>query len=152
MYRRTAIAFLFILVASGTFAKAEELPRVYVHPSETVDGSNARDKAKHIDFGASISAALVKKNVRVTVVTDPTKAQWEIKSVSSQREDSTGTKIAKLAFGGGSFTQFEGTIEVIDVESSGVLFAYNVKKGNFQSAAEAFAKHLQNDYLNKSVR
>ena len=74
--------------------------------------------------------------------------QWEIKSVSSQREDSTGTKIAKLAFvGGGGFTKFEGTIQVIDIESSAVLFAYNVKKGNFQSAAEAFAKHLHNDYL-----
>ena len=36
---------------------------------------------------------------------------------------------------------------VIDIESSAVLFAYNVKKGNFQSAAEAFAKHLHNDYL-----
>jgi hypothetical protein len=152
MFRRTTIALLFTLVAFGAVAKAEDLPRVYVHPSQTVDGSNARDKAKYIDFGASISAALVKKNVEVTVVTDPAKAQWEIKSVSSQREDSTGTKIAKLAFGGGNFTQFEGTIELIDVESSSVLFAYNVKKGNFQSAAEAFAKHLQNDYLNKRVR
>jgi hypothetical protein len=149
MNRKIAIAFLLTLVACGASANAQELPRVFVHPSQTVDASNSRDKAKHIDFGASISAALVKKNVRVTVVTDPTKARWEIKSVSSQREDSTGTKIAKLAFGGGGFTQFEGTIQVIDVETSGVLFAYNVKKGNFQSAAEAFAKHLQNDFLNR---
>jgi hypothetical protein len=149
MFRQTAFAFLLTLGAFGAPANAQEMPRVFVHPSQTVDASNARDKAKHIDFGASISAALVKKNVPVTVVTDVTKAQWEIKSVSSQREDSTGTKIAKLAFGGGGFTKFEGTIQVIDVESSGVLFAYNVKKGNFQSAAEAFAKHLHNDYLKK---
>ena len=153
MYRRTAFMFLFTLAACSASASAQGLPRVFVHPSQTVDASNARDKAKHIDFGTSISAALVKKKVPVTVVTDLSKAQWEIRSVSSQREDSTGTKMAKLAFGGGGgFTQFEGTIQVIDVESSGVLFAYNIKKGNFQSAAEAFAKHLQNDYLNKSVR
>ena len=150
MYRWTPFVFVLNLMACGASANAQELPRVFVHPSQTVDGSNARDKGKYIDFGASISAALVKKNVPVTVVTDITKAQWEIKSVSSQREDSTGTKIAKLAFvGGGGFTKFEGTIQVIDVESSGVLFAYNVKKGNFQSAAEAFAKHLHNDYLKK---
>ena len=37
----------------------------------------------------------------------------------------------------------------IDNESSGVLYAYNVKKGNFQSAAEAFAKHFKGDYLKK---
>jgi hypothetical protein len=30
-----------------------------------------------------------------------------------------------------------------------VLYAYSVKKGNFQSAAEAFAKHFKNDYLDK---
>jgi hypothetical protein len=30
-----------------------------------------------------------------------------------------------------------------------VLYAYNVKKGNFQSAAEAFAKHFKGDYLEK---
>lgn len=141
---------LLALALLASPAVAQDMPRVFVHSSETVDASNSRDKGKHIDFGASISAALVKKKVPVMVVTDVTKAQWVIKSVSSQREDSTGTKIAKIAFfGGGGFTKFEGTIQVIDIESSGVLFAYNVKKGNFQSAAEAFAKHLHNDYLKK---
>ena len=43
--------------------------------------------------------------------------------------------------------QFEATVQVIDNATSGVLFAYNVKKGNFQSAAEAFAKHFKNQYL-----
>jgi polyisoprenoid-binding protein YceI len=126
-------------------------PRVYIQASETVDAGNAKDKAKQVDFGSSIAAALVKKEVPVTVVTDETKAQWTIKSVSSQKEDSTGTKVAKLAFGGfgGGFTKFEGTIQVVDNESSAVLYAYNVKKGNFQSAAEAFAKHFKDDYLKK---
>ena len=60
--------------------------------------------------------------------------------------------MAKLAFGfGGGFTKFEGAIQVIDNESSGVLYAYNVKKGNFQSAAESFAKHFKDDYLKKRV-
>jgi hypothetical protein len=128
-----------------------ETPRVYVEASETVDASNSKDKAKHVDFGAAIAAALVKKDVPVTVVTDPAKAQWTIRSISSQREDSTGTKVAKLAFGGwGGFTKFEGTIQVVDNETSAVLYAYSVKKGNFQSAAEAFAKHFKGDYLAKS--
>jgi hypothetical protein len=130
---------------------AAQQPRVFVESTETVDASNSRDKAKNVDFGSAITAALLKKEVPVQVVTDESKAQWTIKSVSSQKEDSTGTKVAKLAFGFGSsgFTQFEGTIQVIDNESSAVLFAYNVKKGNFQSAAEAFAKHFKGDYLKK---
>ena len=52
------------------------------------------------------------------------------------------------AFSGG-FTKFEGTIQVVDKASSAVLYAYSVKKGNFQSAAEAFAKHFKGDYLEK---
>jgi hypothetical protein len=85
------------------------------------------------------------------VVMDAAKSHWTIKSVSSQKEDSTGTKVAKMAlcvFCGG-FTKFEGSIQVIDNESTAVLFAYSVKKGNFQSAAEAFAKHFNDDYLKK---
>lgn len=143
---------LVAIMLSATTLVGSDMPRVYVEASETVDASNSRDKAKHVDFGSSIAAALMKKKVPVTVVTDRSKAQWIIKSISSQREDSTGTKIAKLAFLGvaaGGFTKFEGSVQVIDVETSAVLYAYNVKKGNFQSAAEAFAKHFNNDYLKK---
>lgn len=142
-----------ILVAST--AAAADRPLVFIQASETTDGSNSRDKAKQVDFGASLAAAMMKKEVPVTIVTDATKSKWTIKSVSSQREDSTGTKIAKLAFigpFGGGFTTFEGSIQVIDNETSGVLYAYSVKKGNFQSAAEAFAKHFKGDYLEKLPR
>jgi len=30
-----------------------------------------------------------------------------------------------------------------------VIYAYSIKKSNFQSAAEAFAKHFKGDYLEK---
>jgi hypothetical protein len=147
MNRFCVLAFVFV----ASTAAAAERPLVHIEASETVDASNARDKAKNVDFGTSIAAAFLKKEVPVTVVTDQSKLQWTIKSVSSQREDSTGTKVAKLAFGGfgGGFTKFEGSIQVIDNATSAVLYAYSVKKGNFQSAAEAFAKHFNGDYLQK---
>ena len=142
---------LVALVLFASTALAADTPRLYIDASETVDAGNSKDKAKQIDFGSAIAAALVKKQVPVEVVTDRGKAQWTVKTVSAQKEDSTGTKVAKLAFGfgGSGFTKFEGAIQVIDNESSGVLYAYNVKKGNFQSAAEAFAKHFKDDYLKK---
>lgn len=141
---------LVSLILFASLAIAAESPRVYIESSETVDGSNSRDKAKQVDFGSAIAAALLKKQVPVVIVTDRGKSQWTIKSISSQKEDSTGTKVAKLAFGVyGGFTRFEGTIQVTDNETSSVLYAYNVKKGNFQSAAEAFAKHFKGDYLAK---
>ena len=144
--KRTLVALMLF----ASTAMAADMPRVYIEATETVDAGNSKDKAKQVDFGSAIAAALVKKEVPVVVVTDHSKAQWTIKSLSSQKEDTTGTKVAKLAFGfGGGFTKFEGTIQVIDNESSAVLYAYNVKKGNFQSAAEAFAKHFKDDYLKK---
>jgi hypothetical protein len=144
----TIIATLLLVApAIGQFYNA---PRVYIEAAETTDASNAKDKAKHIDFGTALAAALVKKKTPVTVVTDKSKAQWVIQSISSQKEDSTGTKAAKIIFlGSTNFTKFEGTIQVVDIESSAVIYAYNIKKNNFQSAAEAFAKHFKNDYLNK---
>jgi len=144
-----AFAFCIALLAATT-AVAADMPRVFIEATETVDAGNSKDKAKHVDFGSALAAAILKKEVPVLVVTDRGKSQWTIKSVSSQKEDTTGTKVAKLAFGfGGGFTKFEGTIQVVDNETSGVLYAYNVKKGNFQSAAEAFAKHFKGDYLKK---
>ena len=144
--KRTLVALMLF----ASTAVAADTPRVYIEATETVDAGNSKDKAKQIDFGSAIAAALVKKQVPVAVVTDKTKSQWTIRTVSSQKEDTTGTKVAKMVFGmGGGFTKFEGAIQVIDNESSAVLYAYNVKKGNFQSAAEAFAKHLKDDYLAK---
>jgi len=143
---------LILFAQFASMAGAADQPRVFIAANETVDASNAKDKAKQVDFGAAIGAAFLKKEVPVVVMTDQSKAQWTIRSVSSQKEDSTGTKVAKLAILGvfsGGFTKFEGIIQVIDNESSAVLYAYSVKKGNFQSAAEAFAKHFKDDYLKK---
>jgi len=141
---------LIAVLLCTSLAMSSEMPRVFIAPSDTLDAGNAKEKAKQVDFGSALAAALVKKQVPVSVVTDAAKSQWTIKSVSSQKEDTTGTKIAKMAlWGGSSFTTFEGTIQVIDNTSSGVVYAYNVKKGNFQSAAEAFAKHFKDDYLLK---
>jgi hypothetical protein len=146
-----AVAISLVAVIPVAGQKTEQ-PRVFIEAAETVDASNSKDKAKQVDFGAALAAAIQKKEVPVTVVTDKTKSTWTIHSVSAQKEDSTGTKVTKiLAFGAfaGSFTQFSGTIQVIDNESSAVLYAYNIKKSNFQSAAEAFAKHFKSDYLEK---
>jgi hypothetical protein len=150
--KRILLVVLSIAMATPLAAASNVGSTAFIEAADTVDGSNSRDKAKHVDFGSAIAAALLKKEVPVTVVTDPAKARWTIKSMSSQREDSTGTKVAKLAFAGafaGGFTKFEGTVQVIDNETSAIVYAYNVKKGNFQSAAEAFAKHFKDDFLNK---
>ena len=64
------------------------------------------------------------------------------------KEQTTGRAIVSGLFGGGG-DKFEGTFQVIDNETTAILFAYNVKKNNYQSAAEAFAKHFKDDFLKK---
>ncbi|HUQ47757.1 MAG TPA: hypothetical protein VM053_05860 [Gemmatimonadaceae bacterium] len=141
---------IVMLVLFASTVAAQDKPRVFIDASDTVDASNSQHQGKQVDFGSALAAALLKKKVPVLVVTDQSKAQWIVKSASSQKEDGTGTKIAKMAlFGSSNFTQFHGSIQVVDIQSSAVLYAYNVKKGNFQSAAEAFAKHFKGDYLEK---
>jgi len=97
----------------------------------------------------------MKKKVPVLVVTDPDKADWTSQASSSQKEDSKVTKVAKLAALGvfaGGFTKFEGTLQVIDNESSAVIYAYNVKKGNFKKSAEKFAVAFKGKFLKKYLK
>ena len=93
-------------------------------------------------------AAMIKKKVPVLIVTDEAKSEWTIEIVSTIKEQTTGRAIVSGLFGGGG-DKFEGTFQVIDNETTAILFAYNVKKNNFQSAAEAFAKHFKDDFLTK---
>ena len=124
--------------------------RVFIEESATENISNdaAEGDGVRVDFGAAISAALIKKDVPVLVVMDEAKSEWTIKSVSTVKDETTGRAIVSGLFGGGG-DKFQGTFQVIDNETTAILFAYNVKKNNFQSAADAFAKHFKDDFLNK---
>ena len=143
-----AVAGLVLLAASMLSAEGR-VPanaKCFIEGSETMDASNSKNKAKYGDFTLAITAALAKKKVPVVVVTDVDRADYVIRHTSSAKEDSTGTKIAKIAIMGGLWgsSKFEASIMVIDKASTGIVFSYNVKKGDFQSAAESFAKHLNN--------
>jgi len=122
---------------------------LFIEGEETVDASNSKNKASYGDFSVAIAAALAKKKVPVLVVTDADHADFLVRHTSSAREDSTGTKVAKIVVLGGLWgsKDFNASMIVIDKATTAVLFSYNVKKGNFQSAAESFAKHLNNHIL-----
>jgi hypothetical protein len=93
-----------LVVLGASMLSAEERvtanAKVFVEGSETVDASNSKNKAKYGDFTLAITAALAKKKVPVVVVTDVERADYLIRHTSSAKEDSTGTKIAKIAIWG----------------------------------------------------
>lgn len=142
--RFLAVLCLIVLVAvNASAAPMASGATVYIEKGETLDSSNARDKANYTDFGLVLTAALAKKQVPVTVVLDEAKADYIIKHTSSFQQDSTGTRIAKIAvlgaWGLGRGGVFEGTVMVVNRESSAVVFSFTTKKGKAQSGAENFA-------------
>lgn len=98
------------------------------------------------DFGQALSAAILKKRVPVQITTDREKASYFLASASEAKTEGQGERIAKVVMLGawaGSGKSFNASVSITNVEGT-VLFAYNSKKSNFQSAAEGVAKNLKN--------
>jgi len=77
------------------------------------------------------------------LVNDPSKADYQISGVSESEKASW----AKILFTSSSASREQASIQVVDVKSGEVVFAYSVHKANSargkQSTGEACAKHLR---------
>lgn len=109
------------------------------------------------NFQTALAAALVKKDVPITVMTDRDKAELILQSSSvAAKQESAGSKIARCLFAycvgiEGSST---ASVQLVKASDGSVVWAYQVRKANggpvgIQSLSEAIAKHLKNDYLKK---
>ena len=125
-----------LLVAVGAQAKDKDngktIPagsKVYITPS---DG-----------FENNLRAALQTKQVPLTVVDDKAMADYEIVSHAQTQKASTAKKI----FMGSWHSKEEASIQVNDLKSGDVMFAYAYHADNSahgrKSSAESCAKHLK---------
>ena len=125
-----------LLVAVGARAKDKDngktIPagaKVYITPS---DG-----------FETNLRAALEVKQVPLTVVDDKAMADYEIVSHAQTQKASTAKKI----FMGSWHSKEEASIQVNDLKSGDVVFAYAYHADNSahgrKSSAESCAKHLK---------
>jgi hypothetical protein len=131
-------ALLLGTVATGQEGKSvdqsskaiERSSRVYIAP---IEGG----------FDTFLAAAIIKKQVPVVVVTDRTKADYEITGIANSEKAGW----AKMLFMGVDNSNDMASIKVVDLKSNEVVYGYSVRKGNSyrgkQSAAEACAKHLK---------
>ena len=124
-----------ILFSIGRLASSQTAsPRIYVEPQE--------------GFESYLSAAIVKKHVPAVVTQDKENASFVLTSAVLAKEESTGSKVARCLFAycaGIQGTQ-TATVQLVNVKTKEVAWAYNVKKGSasaYQSTAEAAAKHLK---------
>jgi TolB-like protein len=130
------LTILFLFLAASALAETSR-PSVYI---EAQNG-----------FDNYIAAAIAKKHVPMDVVTDQTKATYVLKAAPVEiKQESTGGKIARCLFADCVGIEDKGNVSVqlIDVSSTKMLWAYSVNKQrggskNEQSMAEAIAKHLK---------
>lgn len=127
---------LFTALPSLAFS---DFARLYIEPQ---DG-----------FESYISAALIKKKGPLILTVIKGEAAYILTSAVIKVGESAGGKIARcLAVwcAGIQGTQ-TATVQLVDPLTNEVLWAYNVRKSgshNFQSSAEAIAKHLK-EFLSK---
>lgn len=125
------------------FAQSTQKPAVYISP----DGG----------FQTALSAAMFKKHVPITIVTDQSKAEYILKATPVDSKSESGfSKFSRCAFADciGINGNSEVSVQLVQRDTSSVVWAYQVKKGNagprgVQSLSEAVAKHLENDFLKK---
>lgn len=126
-------------------------PRATGQEGKSVDQNNkAIERSSRIyiapiegGFDTFLAAAIIKKQVPVVVVTDRTKADYEITGIANSEKAGW----AKMLFMGVDNSNDMASIKVVDLKSNEVVYGYSVRKGNSyrgkQSAAEACAKHLK---------
>ena len=140
--RRAFVTFLLSLMAFAS-ASAQGEKTVTQSTRGIERGSKFYVAPMEGGFDTYLVAAMVKKQVPVTVVTDRSKADYEITGIS----DSEKAGWAKMLFMGSEQSREQASVKVVHIKSGEVVYGYNVHKGNSyrgrQSAAEACAKHLK---------
>jgi hypothetical protein len=136
------VLLAILLAATSAFAQQE---KTYFNPEAKPIPAGSKIYIAPIPGGFEnfIAAGIVKKKVPVVIVNDRSKADYEISGVS----ESEKAGWAKMLFMGSESSREQASVQVTDLKTSEVVFAYSVNKGNSargkQSAGEACAKHLK---------
>jgi cytoskeletal protein RodZ len=122
-------------------AKPNASARVSVNATKIPSGSRIY-VAPMGGFENYVIAGILKKKVPVTIVSDRDKAEYEIRGAAETEKAGW----AKMLFMGSQNTNEQASINVQEIKSGSVVFAYSVNKLNSvrgkQSAGEAIGKHL----------
>jgi hypothetical protein len=128
------IAALAFLVPTLGHAQMS-YPKIYIAPQN--------------GYESYLAGAFTKKNVPAQIVQTGEASDYILKAAPvEQKPESTGGKIARCMFAycAGIEGSQTASVTLVDTKTNTVVWAYNVKKGgssNFQSSAEACAKHLK---------
>jgi len=139
----TRLALVTLLSAVASAYSQQE--KTYFNPAAKPIPAGSKIHIGPIPGGFEnyIAAGILKKKVPVVLVSDRSKADYEISGVS----ESEKANWAKMLFIGSQASNEQASVQVTDLKSGEVVFAYSVHKVNSvrgkQSAGEACAKHLR---------
>ena len=127
--------------SSGAPATVQGRPTIFITPTED-------------NFEVFLSAAMMKKEVPVTITTKAEGAELVLKASAVEiQQQSTGSKIARCLFAYCAGMEDRGLTSVQLLRGDTVAWSYSVNKGrgqkNRQSLAEAVAKHLKSEYFER---
>jgi hypothetical protein len=123
------------LVSTSSSNSKIENPRIFIAPSA--------------GFESYLAAAFTKKHVPAQIVADRGQVNYILSAPPVQEKpESAGGKIARCLFAycAGIEGSQTASVTLTDVRTNVVVWAYNVRKQgstNYQSSAEACAKHLK---------
>jgi hypothetical protein len=95
------------------------------------------------DFDTYLRDALAKKKVPLKIVLDKSEAAYEISGHSDTQKAGTAKKVIMLDW----HSNEQASVQIADLKSGTVVFAYSVNKQSSahgkRSTAEACAKHIK---------
>jgi hypothetical protein len=142
--RTSSLMMSFVMTLAVAAAAFPQDPELKVDTDAKIP-KGARFFIGAIEGGYDIylAAAMHKKEVPIVIVTDKSKADFELSGVT----ESEKAGWAKTIFLGNTSTAEQASIKVVNLKTGTVVFGYNVNKGSSargkQSSAEACAKHLK---------
>ncbi len=145
MNKSLVVLTLSILCAATNTLRSQESPVTFTKMSDASIPRGARIFIAPLDIGYHIylAAAIQKKQVPVTIVTDKSLADFELSAVT----ESDKANWAKMLFLGSGASAEQASMQLVNLKNSTVVFGYNVNKSNSargkQSSSESFAKHLK---------
>jgi hypothetical protein len=137
----TALFLLLLLNSISAFGVTHAGAKIYLEPQG--------------GFETYLAAALTKKHVPVTIVGDPEQADYVLEAAPVEHKtESTGSKVARCLFlyCAGIEGVESTSVRLIEQKTKTTVWSYTVNKGHQreQSLAEAVAKHLLNEFINRA--
>ena len=145
MKRLSTIFVALMLYFSGTAAYSQESPSKFPIEQDARIPAGSKVFIAPLDNGYHLylAAALQKKQVPLVIVTDKSRADFELSAVT----ESEKAGWAKMLFMSSGASGEQASIVLVNIKAGTVVFGYNVNKSSSargkQSSSEACAKHIK---------